>query len=355
MFGIGRNVLHEALRRGRAERRALRRVGVEPPVLAADEQARIEELAELGELRTAVVAALAELGIALAAGARRRARRSTSSRPAARRRRRRCSARSRSCAATVGQATRCRPRRSRRCGGSASRPCLPSLRLLRSTPSGGRAWVVPVPDVGSGFPFLCRAAHSERKPRERLAVVAIGDAAQGGGGALADLARGRATVSTDQCSGQGHDMLSVSGRVPDGVAAVFLTAPDGTAVRADVKDNACEFVVAHPRRPQQRYVVWTGGDGTPHVQPVVASATPRARLCEQISELETARPRVSPGPGSGGACAVTPVLTVPVSPKLAPPAVRRVRPGRPLPAFVGCGPVPPVVLTAPPAVPKRHK
>jgi RNA polymerase sigma-70 factor (ECF subfamily) len=62
VFGIGRNVLHEALRRGRAERRALRRIGVEPPVLAADEQARIEELAELGELRTAVVAALAELG-----------------------------------------------------------------------------------------------------------------------------------------------------------------------------------------------------------------------------------------------------------------------------------------------------
>jgi RNA polymerase sigma factor (sigma-70 family) len=52
VFGIGRNVLHEALRR----------VGVEPPVLAADEQARIEELAELGELRAAVVAALAELG-----------------------------------------------------------------------------------------------------------------------------------------------------------------------------------------------------------------------------------------------------------------------------------------------------
>jgi RNA polymerase sigma-70 factor (ECF subfamily) len=62
VFGIGRNVMHEALRRGRAERRALRRIGVEPPVLAADEQARIEELAELGELRAAVVAALAELG-----------------------------------------------------------------------------------------------------------------------------------------------------------------------------------------------------------------------------------------------------------------------------------------------------
>ena len=62
VFGIGRNVLHEALRRGRAERRALRRVGVEPPTLDADEQARIEELAALGELRAAVMGALADLG-----------------------------------------------------------------------------------------------------------------------------------------------------------------------------------------------------------------------------------------------------------------------------------------------------
>ena len=34
VFGIGRNVLHEALRRGRAERRALARLGVDPPALA---------------------------------------------------------------------------------------------------------------------------------------------------------------------------------------------------------------------------------------------------------------------------------------------------------------------------------
>jgi RNA polymerase sigma-70 factor, ECF subfamily len=62
VFGIGRNVLHEALRRGRAERRALARLGVEPPALEAEEQIRIEELAALGELRSAVQGALAELG-----------------------------------------------------------------------------------------------------------------------------------------------------------------------------------------------------------------------------------------------------------------------------------------------------
>src|SRR4051794_7053325 len=62
VFGIGRNVLHEALRRGRAERRALRRLGVDPPALEPEEQARIEELAALGELRAAVLGALAELG-----------------------------------------------------------------------------------------------------------------------------------------------------------------------------------------------------------------------------------------------------------------------------------------------------
>jgi RNA polymerase sigma factor (sigma-70 family) len=62
VFGIGRNVLHEALRKGRAERRALARLGVEPPALEAEEQVRIEELAALGELRSAVQGALAELG-----------------------------------------------------------------------------------------------------------------------------------------------------------------------------------------------------------------------------------------------------------------------------------------------------
>jgi RNA polymerase sigma-70 factor (ECF subfamily) len=55
-------VLHEALRRGRAERRALARLGVEPPALEAEEQIRIEELAALGDLRSAVQGALAELG-----------------------------------------------------------------------------------------------------------------------------------------------------------------------------------------------------------------------------------------------------------------------------------------------------
>ena len=152
-----------------------------------------------------------------------------------------------------------------------------SARLIRTTPAGGRAWVVPVPDVGRAGLFPCRGANAT--PREGLAVVAVGDAAAGGGGALADLVRGRAPVVTDPCAGPDHDMLGVSGIVPDGVAAAFLTAPDGTAVRADVKDNAYEFLVPSARSPQQRYVVWTGGDGTPHVQPVLAEPlpVPRAR------------------------------------------------------------------------------
>jgi RNA polymerase sigma-70 factor (ECF subfamily) len=62
VFGIGRNVLNEELRRGAAERRALRRAGVQAPALAGEELARIEELAALGELRAAVAGALAELG-----------------------------------------------------------------------------------------------------------------------------------------------------------------------------------------------------------------------------------------------------------------------------------------------------
>ncbi|HEV2775144.1 MAG TPA: RNA polymerase sigma factor [Solirubrobacteraceae bacterium] len=61
VFGIGRNVLNEALRRGHAERRAMRRAGVQAPALDGEELMRIEELAALGELRSAVAAALADL------------------------------------------------------------------------------------------------------------------------------------------------------------------------------------------------------------------------------------------------------------------------------------------------------
>jgi RNA polymerase sigma factor (sigma-70 family) len=60
-WGIARNVLHDALRRGRAERRALRRLGAEPPLLEPVELRRIEELAELGSLRAALAGALEEL------------------------------------------------------------------------------------------------------------------------------------------------------------------------------------------------------------------------------------------------------------------------------------------------------
>ena len=60
-WGIARHVLHDALRRGGNERRALRRLGLEPPLLSDAEQARVEALAELGTLRAAVAAALDDL------------------------------------------------------------------------------------------------------------------------------------------------------------------------------------------------------------------------------------------------------------------------------------------------------
>ncbi len=219
-----------------------------------------------------------------------------------------------------------------------------SARLLRQTPSGGRAWIVPVPDVGSGLPFLCRPA-AKRAAREGVVVVAVGDAAEGGGGALDDLVRGRAPVSVGQCAGENDDLLSVSGIVPNGVAAVFLTAPDGTAVRADVKDNAYEFVVAHPRAPQQRYVVWTGGDGTPHVQPVLATPAPPKRVCEMASVLAARQPRVSVG-SFGAPCAVLAPRPVLVRPK---PTKGRRSP-LPPPIFLsGCAPS--AVFAVPPAAP----
>jgi hypothetical protein len=64
-------------------------------------------------------------------------------------------------------------------------------------------------------------------------------------------------VTVAPCAGADHSMLSISGIVPNGVASAFLTAPDGTAVRADVKDNGYEFLLPSPRPYEERYVVWT--------------------------------------------------------------------------------------------------
>jgi hypothetical protein len=205
-----------------------------------------------------------------------------------------------------------------------------SARLLRTGPGGGQAWVVPVPDVTrSAFPVAC-APKGKPAAREGLAVVAVKHAAAGGGGALADLVRGRAPVSVDSCAGANGDMLSVSGIVPNGVAAVFLTAPDGTAIRADVKDNGYEFLIPRPRTAAQRYVVWTGGDGTPHVQPVLAFGVVRGAVCKQLA-ARGLPPQVTPGFGFGS-CVVAPV------PFRAP---------RPVPKGGRVIPVPPRVLWGP--------
>jgi hypothetical protein len=192
---------------------------------------------------------------------------------------------------------------------------LDSSRLLRSTASGGRAWVVPVPNVVGRLGVAC-APVRRSGPREGLVVVAVGDAASRGGGALDDLVRGRAPVTVAPCAGADHSMLSISGIVPNGVPAVFLTAPDGTAVRADVTDNGYEFLLPNQRSYEQRYVVWTGGDGTPHVQPIVTFAAIPTRACRSSAKVAQTVARVSPD--GLFQCAAPPVAS-----KLAVPVPRR--------------------------------
>jgi hypothetical protein len=90
-------------------------------------------------------------------------------------------------------------------------------------------------------------------------------------------------------------------------------------VRADVQDNAYAFVIAPPRRPEQRYVVWTGGDGTPHVQPAVAPALPvRARCARPPREVAQVTPNLA------GAC-----LPFAPIPRPLPRPARRPSPRRP--------------------------
>lgn len=62
LYGIARNLLASYWRRGYAEQRALRRLGVEPVLLSDQSIARIEELAGTSALRAAVAQGLADLG-----------------------------------------------------------------------------------------------------------------------------------------------------------------------------------------------------------------------------------------------------------------------------------------------------
>jgi hypothetical protein len=207
-----------------------------------------------------------------------------------------------------------------------------SARLLRAD-GAARAWVVPVPDVGEATALGClrSARGTARKPREGLAVVSLGGAPAGGGGALGDLQRGRAPVALDPCAGTGRNMLGVSGIVPDGVEAVFVTAADGTSTRADVRDNAYAFVLPRSRRVEQRYVVWTGSDGSPHVQPLPLVPLGGRVACDRVA----ATARVTPDPWGVGCLpfAAPPVRVVPQPPAARPRrssgAARGRRLGRP--------------------------
>jgi len=168
-----------------------------------------------------------------------------------------------------------------------------SARLLRAD-GAARAWVVPVPDVGEATALGCLRGAAARKPREGIAVVSLGGAPAGGGGALRDLQRGHAPAALDPCAGAGHNMLGVSGMVPDGVDAVFVTAADGTSTRADVRDNGYAFVLPRPRRAEQRYIVWTGSDGSPRVQPLPLALLGGRITCARVA----ATARVTPDPWS---------------------------------------------------------
>jgi hypothetical protein len=293
-----------------------------------------------------------------------------------------------------------------------------AARLLRTTAGGARAWVVPVRDVTDPAavglrcalrlerPFVQRsgkygrivparpavpraetapapappaptapqpapappatvpttpAAPAKPAPHPGLAVVALDGAPVGSGGRLEDLVRGREAVAIDPCGGPDRDMLSVSGIVPDGVGAAFLTSPDGTAVRADVKDNAYAFVVPPTKTAEQRYVVWTGGDGTPHVQPLASPVFLGRARCATAPDHQP--PTVSPD--ASGLCGhFTRAFVVPLRPTLprhapvptTPPLLYQA-PCALAPATALALPTPPTVRILPKAlrVPKRHR
>jgi RNA polymerase sigma-70 factor (ECF subfamily) len=61
LYAITRTVLDHQFRRRGVERKALQRLGVEPPTMGDDERRRVEDLAGLADLRSAVARELAAL------------------------------------------------------------------------------------------------------------------------------------------------------------------------------------------------------------------------------------------------------------------------------------------------------
>jgi len=256
-----------------------------------------------------------------------------------------------------------------------------AARVLRTDGAQGKAWIVPVRDAQvQRVPFPCPVRVDRRgrnlkylpvrpakpdTPQPGVAIVAVGGAPVGAGGPLEDVIRGREPVAVDPCGGPDGDMLGVSGVVPDGVVAVFLTSPDGTAVKADVTDNAYTFVVPRTRTPEQRYVVWTGGDGTPHVQPMPAALGGLRVRCPQ-----PVRRPIAVSPDATAGC-TTPfagaVLGAPALPVARVPSRVVVRPGgrrvgvppvpAPAPALFAarCDVAPPIALPVPAPAPRKPR
>ncbi len=245
-----------------------------------------------------------------------------------------------------------------------ARPAAPPAAAPAPLPTCTAPLRVPAPATPVPAPAPAPNDTNKPTPHPGLAVVAVDGAPGGAGGRLEDLVRGREPVAIDPCGGPNHDMLSVSGIVPDGVGAAFLTSPDGTAVRADVKDNAYAFVVPRTEQAEERYVVWTGGDGTPHVQPLGSPVFhPRAR-CPAAAAHQP--PTVSPdGSGLCGRFYRSPAIVVPApapsvpgrrAPLESPPSLLYRAPCALAAPLARATPVVPSVRVFPKArrAPKRH-
>jgi hypothetical protein len=200
--------------------------------------------------------------------------------------------------------------RRRRRGDSPPRAAAIALRLRRArgvSIDGARRvgsrnlWLVPVRDVGG-------VGCARHRSRPGVLVVGSGALSPRGGGTIAQIRSGRATI-VEPCFGTDGELVLVGSLLPGAVREASLLAHDGSSLQAIVTDGYAEFVLAlrDAAAGRSRTLMWLDDQGARHRAalelPTVAVHCPPQPM--SVGRPEAVGLRMAPFYGNGPRFSVT--------------------------------------------------